>query len=95
MAKTSQVTIMNDGLADEIAKRLGNLLREARHNQRISQHQLSDQVDINTSYYSLIENGEVNLTLRKFICICLGLGIRPDELIRVLLDSFSSLEFPE
>lgn len=79
--------IMDENNADIIAKKLGDLLREARTEKRISQHSLSDQIEINTSYYSLIENGEVNLTLRKFLYICAGLEIRPDTVIRGLIDS--------
>jgi transcriptional regulator with XRE-family HTH domain len=87
--------IMNDELADVIAKRLGDLLREARLNKKLSQHRLSDQVEINTSYYSLIENGEVNLTVRKLMCICAGLGIRPDVIMRGLVDSLENSEIPK
>ena len=95
MTETAQTMIMNDELADLIAKRLGDLLREARLNKKLSQHRLSDQVEINTSYYSLIENGEVNLTVRKLMCICAGLGIRPDVIMRGLVDSLENSEIPK
>ncbi|MDD4096648.1 MAG: helix-turn-helix transcriptional regulator [Oscillospiraceae bacterium] len=95
MKDTARTMIMNDELADVIAKRLGDLLREARLNKKLSQHRLSDQVEINTSYYSLIENGEVNLTVRKLMCICAGLGIRPDVIMRGLVDSLENSEIPK
>ncbi|MBN1776468.1 MAG: helix-turn-helix transcriptional regulator [Clostridiales bacterium] len=95
MKDTARTMIMNDELADAIAKRLGDLLREARLNKKLSQHRLSDQVEINTSYYSLIENGEVNLTVRKLMCICAGLGIRPDVIMRGLVDSLETSEIPK
>jgi len=84
--------VMNEDNADIIAKKLGDLFREARHRKKLSQHRLSDCVEINTSYYSLIENGEVNLTLRKFLCICAGLEIDPDVIMRGLIDSLISSE---
>ena len=95
MKDTARTMIMNDELADVIAKRLGDLLREARLIKKLSQHRLSDQVEINTSYYSLIENGEVNLTVRKLMCICAGLGIRPDVIMRGLVDSLENSEIPK
>ncbi len=87
--------IMKHENKDMIAKKLGDLFREARRRKKLSQHTLSDYVEINTSYYSLIENGEVNLTLRKFLCICAGLEIDPDVIMRGLLDSLVSFENPD
>ncbi|MBN1891589.1 MAG: helix-turn-helix transcriptional regulator [Clostridiales bacterium] len=82
--------ILDDENADLIAKKLGDIFREVRTKKKLSQHKLSDHVEINTSYYSLIENGEVNLTLRKYLCICVGLEISPEIIMRGLIDSLVS-----
>lgn len=73
-----------------VSKHLGVIFREARLKQRLSQCSLSEAANMNSSYYCLIENGEVNLTLKKYLSICLGLGIEPDEIMRSLLDSMES-----
>jgi len=73
-----------------ISKHLGEIFRAARIKQRLSQCSLSEAANMNSSYYCLIENGEVNLTLKKYLSICKGLGIEPDEIMRRLLDSMES-----
>lgn len=73
-----------------VSKHLGEIFREERLKQRLSQCSLSEAANMNSSYYCLVENGEVNLTLKKYLCICQGLGIEPDEIMRNLLDSMES-----
>ncbi|NLW88313.1 MAG: helix-turn-helix domain-containing protein [Clostridiaceae bacterium] len=82
--------VISDEMANKIARMLGDILRDIRTQKRISQHTLSESVEINSSYYSLIENGEVNLTLRKFLSICAGLGIGADEIMRLLVESIDN-----
>jgi len=73
-----------------VSKHLGEIFRAARVQKRLSQCSLSEAANMNSSYYCLIENGEVNLTLKKYLNICQGLGIEPDEIMRNLLDSMES-----
>lgn len=73
-----------------ISKHLGEIFREERLKKRLSQCSLSEAANMNSSYYCLIENGEVNLTLKKYLSICQGLEIEPDEIMRNLLDSMES-----
>jgi transcriptional regulator with XRE-family HTH domain len=75
-----------------VSKHLGEIFREARLKRRLSQCSLSEAANMNSSYYCLIENGEVNLTLKKYLSICQGLRIEPDEIMRDLLDSMESEE---
>lgn len=73
-----------------VSKHLGEIFRAARVKRHLSQCSLSEAANMNSSYYCLIENGEVNLTLKKYLSICQGLGIEPDEIMRKLLDSMES-----
>lgn len=70
-----------------VSKHLGEIFREARIERHLSQCALAEAANMNSSYYCLVENGEVNLTLKKFLSICQGLEIRPDEVMRKLIDS--------
>lgn len=67
-----------------VSKQLGEIFREARTQRQLSQCSLSEAANVNNSYYCLIENGAVNLTVRKFLCICDGLQIEPEVIMRLL-----------
>lgn len=72
-----------------VTKAIGETFREERLKKRISQHQVSNNANINNSYYSLIENGEVNPSLYKYLMICSSLGLTPADVISILLEKIS------
>jgi transcriptional regulator with XRE-family HTH domain len=71
-------------LSDNTSRHLGLILKRARHKKSLSQNSLSEAANINNSYYCSIERGTVNLTVRKFISICDGLHVKPEEIMRTL-----------
>lgn len=71
-------------LNDNTSRNLGIILKRARRKMSLSQNSLSEAANINNSYYCSIERGTVNLTVRKFISICDGLKIKPEEIMRNL-----------
>jgi DNA-binding XRE family transcriptional regulator len=66
------------------SRHLGIILKQARHNKSLSQNSLSEAANINNSYYCSIERGTVNVTVRKFMSICEGLHVKPEEIMRKL-----------
>ena len=72
-----------------VTKAIGETFREERKKQKISQHRVSDSANINNSYYSLIENGEVNPSIYKYLMICNSLGIVPTIAISNIMEKLA------
>ena len=72
--------------ADDVSRKIGIIFRQARNRRSLSQISLSEAANINSSYYCLIERGTANLTIKKFISICDGLGVEPDAVMRSYLN---------
>ena len=75
---------MTESANDNISRHLGRIFRKARRRKSLSQNSLSEAANINNSYYCSIERGTVNLTVRKFISICGGLEVQPEDVMREL-----------
>ena len=71
---------------DDVSRKIGIIFRTARNRRSLSQISLSEAANINSSYYCSIERGTANLTIKKFISICDGLGVQPDAVMRSYLD---------
>jgi transcriptional regulator with XRE-family HTH domain len=69
---------------DNASRNLGQIFKQVRHKRSLSQNSLSEAANINNSYYCSIERGTVNVTVKKFLCICWGLEIPPEEVMRRL-----------
>jgi transcriptional regulator with XRE-family HTH domain len=69
---------------DNASKKLGLIFKQARRKRSLSQNSLSEAANINNSYYCSIERGTVNVTVKKFLSICWGLEIPPEEVMRRL-----------
>ena len=69
---------------ENASRKLGIIFRQARHKRSLSQNSLSEAANINNSYYCSVERGTVNVTIKKFLSICCGLEIRPEEVMRRL-----------
>lgn len=74
----------NTATIDNASRKLGIIFRQARHKRSLSQNSLSEAANINNSYYCSIERGTVNVTVKKFLSICGGLEILPEEVMRRL-----------
>jgi len=55
---------------------VGQIIREARKNEKISQTELADRVGTNKSYISRIEHGLIDPTISTFYNIMNALGLR-------------------
>ena len=66
---------------DNTSRDLGKILRNARRKKCMSQYSLAEAANINNSYYCSIEQGTVNITMKKFLSICDGLQVRPDDMM--------------
>ena len=68
---------------------LGSLVRESRHERTLTLKKLSELVDMDDTYLSLIESGAVPLpSPKKFRKILVALDISEEELIRVSFAPF-------
>ncbi|NLT11632.1 MAG: helix-turn-helix transcriptional regulator [Clostridiaceae bacterium] len=76
-------------LSSILSKQLGVIFRETRAKRNLSQHQLSELANTNHSYYCTIENGNGNLTLKKFMYICYALDTDPASIIKTLNEATS------
>ena len=65
-----------------LAERLGVAMRSRRQRLEVSQEAFADQIGMHRTYYSALERGEINLTLKTLRRICSGLGISVRELLK-------------
>lgn len=55
---------------------IGDAIRKKRAAMGISQEAFADRIDMHRTYYSAVERGEKNLTIRLLIRIADGLGCK-------------------
>lgn len=67
-------------MKNEIAKKIGANLREARKIKGISQKELAAELGKNQPEYSDYETGKIQLDYEKIIFLCKKLDITPNEL---------------
>lgn len=67
-------------MKNEIAKKIGANLREARKIKGISQKELAAELDKKQPEYSDYETGKIQLDYEKIIFLCKNLDITPNEL---------------
>ena len=65
-----------------LAERLGAAMRSRRQRLEVSQEAFADQIGMHRTYYSALERGEINLTLKTLRRICAGLGMPVWELLK-------------
>lgn len=70
---------MNNDIID-IAKTVGENLKQARLSQHISQKQICAELRKRPSDYSDYETGKIQLDYEKIIYICKRFGITPNDL---------------
>ncbi|NLX69021.1 MAG: helix-turn-helix transcriptional regulator [Clostridiaceae bacterium] len=66
----------------DICIRFGNKCKSLREAMNISQEKFALQIDMDRTYYSSIENGKRNVSIRNIEKIEKGFGITTEELMR-------------
>lgn len=65
-----------------VKKRFGKNLRKFRRQKKLSQEELSLDLDLDGSYIGKVENAKLNITIDKMISIADYLGIEVVELFK-------------
>ena len=65
-----------------LAQTVGQTMRALRHQTGLSQDDFADRIDMHRAYYSAIERGEKNITLKTLHRVAAGLGTTMAELLR-------------
>jgi len=65
---------------DQRQRRVGQAIRQRREALRISQEGFADKVVMHRTYYSAVERGERNLTVKSLLRISDGLGVKLAEI---------------
>lgn len=66
---------------DSFLKQIGVRLRKAREEQRLSQTELADEMEVRSNQYGKVENGKVAPSLKTLIKAAKALDISLDELV--------------
>lgn len=67
------------------AEELGNRVRSARENARLSQETLGEKAGMHRTYIGHLERGEVNPTLYSIVVVAHALGCDPAEFVSGIL----------
>lgn len=67
-----------------IEKKFGQRIREIRENQGISQEQFALKIGLDRTYYSSVENGRRNVSIRNISKIAEGFNITISELFSTI-----------
>lgn len=65
-----------------VKKRFGKNLRKFRRQKKLSQEELSLDLDLDGSYIGKVENAKLNITIDKMISIADYLGVEVVELFK-------------
>ena len=65
-----------------LAESVGTAMRNRRQLLEVSQEAFADNIGMHRTYYSALERGEVNLTLRTLRRVCSGLGVKVWEVLK-------------
>ena len=65
-----------------LAESVGAAMRSRRQSLEVSQEAFADKIGMHRTYYSALERGEINLTLKTLRRVCVGLGIQVWELLK-------------
>ncbi|MFA5779483.1 MAG: helix-turn-helix transcriptional regulator [Elusimicrobiota bacterium] len=68
-------------MENELIKRIGKQIREARVRQKITQEELAEETEISPSFLGMIERGQRIPSLMTISKICNSLDISVDELL--------------
>ena len=66
-----------------ITAKIGNRIRELRTKTGLSQEKFAQKIGMDRTYYSAIENGKHNITIKNLYKIANGLKITISELLNI------------
>lgn len=80
-----------------LPKTIGNLIRRLRLQAELSHEQLARRCRTHRTYFSIIENGDAEISAIKLVRICNALGIKPSRFFEILEseDEKGELVIPE
>lgn len=70
-----------DAKSSHVLRIIGTNIRSLRKNRSFTQVELAKKAGINSSHFSKIERGEVNMSSVKVKNIIDALGVRPSEIL--------------
>lgn len=65
-----------------LAEKVGAARRNRRQSLELSQEAFADKIGMHRTYYSALDRGEINLTLKTLSRVSSGLGLQVWELLR-------------
>lgn len=65
----------------ELNIRIGEQVRIAREEARLTQEQLAERIDVSPQYVSDLERGVVGISVAKLKCLCISLGVSSDQIL--------------
>jgi len=65
-----------------LAESIGDALRSLRESRGISQEAFAEEISMHRTYYSALERGEINLTLKTLKRVSTGLGVKMWEVLK-------------
>lgn len=68
-------------LTPKIRKEIGKRIKHIRKQRGLSQTEVSVEAGLDSSYYSKIERGEVNPSLKKLYKVIRALGVKSSDIL--------------
>ena len=68
--------------SDELQLSVGTAIRKKREGLKVSQEAFADSIRMHRAYYSSIERGQRNLTIRVLAKVAKGLDVKIAEIFR-------------
>jgi len=65
-----------------LTESIGDAFRSLRESRGISQEAFAEQISMHRTYYSALERGEINLTLKTLKRVSTGLGVKMWEVLK-------------
>jgi transcriptional regulator with XRE-family HTH domain len=62
-----------------LSEKLGAILKELRKEKKLSQEHLANKADLHRTYIGMIESGEKNVTVVKFLMLLKALDVKPED----------------
>ena len=65
----------------EINIKIGEQVKKARENAKLTQEQLAEKIDVSPQYISDLERGVVGISVEKLKNLCIALRVSSDEIL--------------
>jgi transcriptional regulator with XRE-family HTH domain len=73
----------------ELEEAFGNVIKELRKEQNISQEKLAEKCDLHLNFISLLERGINQPTITTIFSIAKAFGMKPEELVAKVSKEYS------